>query len=166
MALLEAAVSIYDQGYTTLSPKQKNVLQENIYIKEVRKSKTVDYKAKIYTRLNLLEEVMRTNDVRYLNHALDLKTNKYELEKVVYLDKQLVYIVKTEYPWLNRIFVDTESFAILQIETDARWEGLHKNEWKMDYSIMNRAPFIKKTIKFKKYEGKYFMEIPELLLEN
>ncbi len=104
---------------------------------------------------------MRTNDVKYgsLNRgALDLKTNKYELDKVVYLDKQLVYIVKTEYPWMNRIFVDAESFAILQIEMDARWEGVHKNEWKMDDSIMNRASFIKKTIKFKKYEGKYFME--------
>jgi hypothetical protein len=36
--------------------------------------------------------------------------------------------------------------------------GTHKNEWKMNDSIMNRTPYINKTLRFKKYEGKYFLE--------
>ncbi len=159
IALLEAAVSIYDKGYTSHDPKQKDYLKEEVYINEIRKSKAVNYKAKVYKDVNLLGEVMTTNDVRYVNHrALDVKRNKYELEKYIYQDGQLVYVIKTDYPWLNRIFIDAQSFAILKIEMDARWEGAEKNEWKMNDSIMNRTTFIKKTLKFKMYEGKYFLE--------
>src|SRR5258708_18580466 len=41
---------------------------------------------------------------------------------------------------------------------DGRREDNNKNEWKMNDSIMNRTHYIRKTLKFKKYEGKYFME--------
>ncbi|MFM9839840.1 MAG: carboxypeptidase-like regulatory domain-containing protein [Cyclobacteriaceae bacterium] len=158
VALLEAAISIYDKGYSVPRPKQRRQLQENVFINEIRKSKTVEYKAKIYTNLNLLDGLMISNDVRYINFALDVPTKKYELEKYVYQGEQLVYVIKTNYPWLSRIFIDADTFAILKIEMDARWEGVEKNEWKMNDSIMNRTSYIKKTVKFKKYEGKYFLE--------
>jgi CarboxypepD_reg-like domain len=158
VALLEAAISIYDKGYSTPRPKQRRQLQENIFIYEIRKSKTVDYKANIYTNLNLLDGLMISNDVRYINFALDVSTRKYELEKYIYQDELLVYVIKTNYPWSSRIFIDAESFAILKIEMDARWEGVEKNEWKMNDSIMNRTTFIKKTLKFKKHEREYFLE--------
>jgi hypothetical protein len=159
IALLEAAVSIYDKGYTSQRSKQKDYLKEEVYINEIRKSKTADYKAKVYKNTNLLGGMMSTNDVRYVGHrALDVKRNNYELEKNVYQDGQLVYVIKTDYPWSSRIFINAESFAILKIEMDARWEGAEKNEWKMNDSIMNRTSYIKKTLKFKKYEGKYFLE--------
>jgi CarboxypepD_reg-like domain len=158
VALLEAAISIYDKGYSVPRPKQRRHLQENVFINEIRKSKTVDYKANIYINLNLLDELMISNDVRYINFALDVPTKKYELEKYVYQGEQLVYVIKTNYPWLSRIFIDADTFAILKIEMDARWEGVEKNEWKMNDSIMNRTSYIKKTVKFKKYDGKYFLE--------
>jgi hypothetical protein len=158
VALLEAAISIYDKGYLAPRPKQRRQLQETVFINEIRKSKTVGYKANIYTNLNLLDGLMISNDVRYINFALDIATKKYELEKYVYQGEQLVYVIKTNYPWSSRIFIDADTFAILKIEMDARWEGVEKNEWKMNDSIMNRTTFIKKTLKFKKYEGKYFLE--------
>lgn len=159
IALLEAAVSIYDKGYTSQRSKRKDYLEEDVYINEIRKSKTVDYKAKVYKNTNLVGGMMSTNDVRYVSHrALDVKRNKYELEKYAYQDERLVYVIKTDSPWLNRIFIDTESFAILKVEMDAQWEGIYKNEWKVNDSIMNRTSYIKKTLKFKKSEGKYFPE--------
>jgi len=160
IGLLEAAVSIYDKGYVT-SPKHSAQLKEEVYLIEIRKSKTADYKARIYKILNLLSSMLLTNDVKYGSGdrgTFDVRNTKYELEKSIYLDAQLVYVIRTEFPWMCRIFVDAQSFAILEIEMDARWEGVHKNEWKMNDSIMNRTPYIKKTIKFKKYAGKYFME--------
>ncbi len=72
---------------------------------------------------------MTTNDVRYVGHrALDVKRNKCELEKYIYQDKQLIYVIKTDFPWSSRIFIDASTFAILKIEMDARWEGAEKEE--------------------------------------
>jgi hypothetical protein len=160
IGLLEAAVNIYDKGYST-SPKHAAQLKEEVYLIEIRKSKTTDYKARIYKVLNLLSSMLLTNDVKYGSGdrgTFDVRNTKYELEQSIYLDEQLVYVIKTEFPWMCRIFVDGVSFAILQIEMDARWEGANKNEWKMNDSIMNRTPYIKKTLKFKKYDGNYFLE--------
>jgi|694.fasta_scaffold14135_7 hypothetical protein len=158
IALLEAAIAIYDRGYIAPRPKQRRQLQEKVYINEIRKSKIVNYKAAIYTNLNLLDGLLISNDVRYVNFALDINAKKYELEKYVYLDEQLVYVINTNYPWFSRVFIDATSYAILEIEMDARWEGTDKNEWKMNDSIMNRTTFIKKNIKFKRHEGKYHLE--------
>lgn len=158
IALLEAAIVIYDRGYIAPRSKHRRQLQEKVYINEIRKSKIVNYKAKIYTNLNLLDGLLISNDVRYVNFALDVNTKKYELEKHAYLGEQLVYVVTTNYPWFSRVFIDADSFAILEIQMDARWEGTEKNEWAMNDSIMNRTTFIRKNVKFKKYEGKYFLE--------
>jgi len=160
IALLEAAVSIYDKGYV-MPPRHAGQLKEDVYLIEIRKSKTVDYKAKIYEVLNVLYEMLLSNDVKYGGGdrlTFDLRRTKHELEKFIYLNNQPVYVIKTEYPWMSHIFIDAQSFAVLEIEMDARWEGTHKNEWKMNDSIMNRTPYIKKTLRFKKYEGKYFLE--------
>ncbi|CAN5483051.1 hypothetical protein BH09BAC3_BH09BAC3_33910 [soil metagenome] len=157
LALLEAAVTIYDKGYTKPSPSQKRRLQENIYINEIRKSKKVAYQAKVYTALNLLDGMMLSNDVRYQQFGLDVTSTTYELERFSIIDDRVVYVIKSAYPWSSRIFIDVENFAVMQIEMDAKWEGIHKNEWVMRDTIMNKTPFIRKNIKFKRYDDKYYL---------
>ena len=158
IGLLEAAVSIFDNGYP--SSKRRAKSKEDIFINEIRKSKLTNYKAKIYTKLNLLDGLLSTNDVRHITHALDLSKNNYELEKYEYIDDRLIYVIKTDPPWCNRIYIDTKNFAVIKIEMYAEWSATTQNQWHMEDSdsIMNRTPFIRKTLLFKAYQNRYFLE--------
>ncbi len=160
IALFEAAVSIYDNGYKT-PLRHTGQLKEQVYLNETRQCRTANFQTKIYKVQNHFYEMLLANDVKYGSGdrlTFDPGKINYQFEKIINLGEQLVYVIITGNPWSSRIYIDAGSFAILKIEMDARWEGANLNEWKMSDSIMNRTPFIKKTIRFKKYNRKYFLE--------
>jgi len=154
VVLFEAAVSIYDRGYS--NPKNKQVLQERVYLDQVRKTKSIAYKAAIYKKMNVFRELLRENDVRYVRKHLNVKDQEYVLEELTFLDDKLVYVISTGDNWTYSVYIDTESFAILKLELNAKWEGEKQNEWAMNDSIMLRTTEINGIVNFKKYKGKYY----------
>ena len=154
VGLIESAISIYDKGYT--KPNNKSRLQELVALREIRKIVTVDYKADLYKNWNFLNLLLRANDVRYVSQALEREIKTYEFERFSAMDDKLVYVIKTSGPWTSYLYIDTESFAVLKIELDAKWDETRPNEWIMNDSIINRTSYVRKNLKFKKYNGVYY----------
>ncbi|HMQ00047.1 MAG TPA: carboxypeptidase-like regulatory domain-containing protein [Cyclobacteriaceae bacterium] len=158
-ALLEAAVKIYDDGYK--NPRNKYKLRENVSLIEVRKSVGYNNKFTAYfEQHNLLEDLLLHNNVRYRQFDnSDIFFNGLgRLPNTIYNNKE-VFVVYQYEPYLLKIFIDKNSYAIIRLEYEIKASNEIISKRKNMYSSFSG---LKKVIDFKEFEGKMYLEYMEL----
>lgn len=153
ISLLEAAIKIYDDDYK--EPRNKYKLRERVALLEVRRS--LGYSSKFTTYFdedNLLEDLLLNNSVRYRQFPEeDIFFSTLKKEKSTYYNGHRVYVVVQENGYNLKVYVDTESYAILRVE----YERAQSEKWGKRRGLVGKFVNIKKTIDFKAYEGKMYL---------
>lgn len=153
IALLEAAVKIYDENYA--EPRNKNKLRERVQLVEVRKSLGYENKFNAYfDQKNLLEDLLLHNNIRYRMEADDELCRNLVRENDSHYNDQEIYVLHYSGQFNLKLFIDKTDYSIIHLE--------HK----VDYSADNLArkknlvsKFIGQTkvIDFRRYEGKMYL---------
>lgn len=138
IGLIEAAVSIYDKGYTGKTTSF-HLLKEKVTLKQVRKSLAVTFQSHVFNDMNIMKGLLRLNDMRYVSRALNKRNRRsyrYELDGFTTINNRLMYKVKAEDDWVFTFYVDMETFAVPKIEMNFEWQdNIAENEWVRDDSI-------------------------------
>src|SRR5688572_15553552 len=115
IALLEAAVKIYDENYA--EPRNKNKLRERVKLVEVRKSLGYDNKfAPFFRQKNLLEDLLLHNNIRYRqidNDEAFFKSLKREEDS--HYNGHEIFVVSQNEDFFFKIFIDKETYAVLHL---------------------------------------------------
>ena len=113
--MLEAAISIYDKDYR--ASKYHHKAHEKVAINEIRKS--YDYIHENQPQLNylnVLKDWLSHNEIRYRTGYLNPSKRKFHRDSIVRYNNRMVYVISTPKLWEGKIYVDTETFAILKLE--------------------------------------------------
>jgi len=152
IALLEAAVEIYDESYA--EPRNKSKLRERVKLLEVRKSVGYDNKFTSYFgQRNLLEDLLLHNNIRY--RQIDMTTELFrntKREEDTHYNGQETFVVTNNTGFFLKVFVDKLDYSIvhLQFEIDGENDERRKN-------LVSKFVRYKKTIDFKRFEGKMYL---------
>jgi hypothetical protein len=153
IALLEAAVKIYDEDYT--EPRNKYKLRERVALQEVRRS--IGYASRFtsyFDQDNLLEDLLLHNSVRYRHFPLEevfYKSLKREKETVY--NGHDVYVVSHNQDYLLRVFVEKDNYAIIRVEFESKQEEALTKKRGME----SRFVGLKRVMEFKPFLGKYYL---------
>jgi len=158
VALLEAAVKIYDKDYS--APRDHTKLRERVSLVEVRRTHDYDYSLKKYfSQYNVMEDLLLENIVKYrtFNNEEAFFEN-LERKKVVGYDNlpiDLVYIELPEYSL--KIYIDA-NYGIRKINF-AWGDGnnplySYRKSRKLEYQVIR----INKQIEFQEYNGKLYLK--------
>ena len=154
ISLLEAAVKIYDENYA--EPRNKFKLRENVRLVEVRQSLGYESKfTKYFDQDNLLEDLLLHNNIRYRQiEAEDGLFASINREKNSVFDNQEMYVVTHTEHYYLKLVIEKGTFAIVHLE----WETPgSKEELGKKKNLVSRFSGLKKTIEFKKHNGKMFL---------
>lgn len=152
IALLEAAVKIYDESYS--EPRNKSKLRERVKLLEVRKSIGYDSKFTAYFgQRNLLEDLLLHNNLRYrqIDMSQKLFTNTIR-EKDSYYNGHEIFVVSNTKDFALKVFVDKSDYSITHLEFEISGEN---NERKKN--LVSKYVTYQKDIDFKRYEGKMYL---------
>jgi hypothetical protein len=153
ISLLEAAVKIYDEDYK--EPRNKFKLRERVALLEVRRS--LGYSSKFTTffdKDNLLEDLLLNNNVRYRQFPdEDVFFSSLELENDSYYNGREVYVISNSHDYSLRVFVDKETYGIVHLE----YTNDHQDKLERKKGLESRFVKIKRTLDFKFFEGKLFL---------
>lgn len=164
-SLLEAAVKIYDEDYH--EPRNKNRLRERVALVEVRKSLGYNHKfTNYFEQNNLLEDLLLHNDVRYrLFHGNEEDEDKFydtfERIRITFYNGHRVFVVASQSDYKLKLYIDTKTYAIIRLELDRKYPN--------DYVVKKKnkaySKYIsdKKTIDFKEYDGKFYLNYMKLV---
>jgi hypothetical protein len=153
ISLLEAAVKIYDDNYK--APRNKFRLRERVALLEVRRSLGYNNKfTAFFDKDNLLEDLLLHNNVRYRQFPEEEAFFKgLELEDDTQYNGREVFVVSNNRDFLLRLFIDKETYGIMHLEyINDHQEGIEKKR-----GLESRFVKIKRTIDFKFFEGKLFL---------
>ncbi len=153
ISLLEAAVKIYDEDYR--APRNKFKLRERVALVEVRRSLGYNNKfTAFFDKDNLLEDLLLHNNVRYRQFPdEDIFFNSLEFEDGTLYNGREVFVVSHTRDYLLRVFIDKATYGILHLEyVNERHSDLEKKRL-----LESRFVKIKRTIDFKFFEGKLFL---------
>jgi len=154
IALLEAAVKIYDENYK--EPRNKSKLRERVKLVEVRKS--LGYESRFtpyFGQHNLLEDLLLHNDVRY--HQFDMEDAFFEhtkREKDSYYNGRKIFVISYAREFFLKVFVDKEDYSIIHIEFEISNTGEDLAKRK---NLVSKYIRYHKVIDFRKVEGKMFL---------
>jgi hypothetical protein len=154
IALLEAAVKIYDEDY--VMPRNNKKLRERVKLIEVRKSLGYDSKFTPYFgQVNYLEDLLLQNAIRYGQ----VDTREEICAEVVRLDDSFhnnreVFVIEYNRDYLMRFFVDKKNFAIvhLEYETGPSSKALERKNGLICYQV-----HLKKSMDFREVNGKMYL---------
>ncbi len=153
ISLLEAAVKIYDENYQ--APRNKFKLRERVSLQEVRRS--LGYSSKFtsfFDKDNLLEDLLLNNNVRYRQFPEeDIFFKSLKLEDDAQYNGREVFVVAHTQDYLLRVFIDKETYGIIHLE----YVNDHQTELEKKRGLESRFVKIKRTIDFKLFEGKLFL---------
>jgi hypothetical protein len=153
VSLLEAAVKIYDENYT--EPRNKFKLRERVALIEVRRS--LGYSSRFtafFDKDNLLEDLLLNNNVRYRQFPEEEEFFKsLELEDKTFFNGREVFVVSHSTDYKLRVFIDKETYGIVHLE----YINEHQQELEKKRGLESRFVKIKRTIDFKFFEGKLFL---------
>jgi hypothetical protein len=153
ISLLEAAVKIYDDDYR--APRNKFKLRERVALLEVRRS--LGYSSKFtsfFDKDNLLEDLLLNNNVRYRQFPdEDVFFNSLDLEADSYYNGREVYVISNSQDYSLRIYVDKETYGIVHLE----YTNDHQEKLERKSGLESRFVKVKRTIDFKFFEGKLFL---------
>lgn len=152
IALLEAAVKIYDENYT--EPRNKSKLRERVKLLEVRKSVGYDNKFTAYFgQRNLLEDLLLHNNIRY--RQIDLQSNfldKTIREKDSYYNGHEIFVVTAKTDFFLKIFIDKADYSITHLQFQISGDNNEKKR-----NLTSKFVTYDKTIDFKRYNGKMYL---------
>lgn len=158
ISIFEAAISAYDRGYSKV--KNKFSLKEKVVLEQVRKSLAVPYRTHAFRRVNVMNEILRLNDVRYQSRALDKKASRlftYALDGYAIINDRLMYKIKAKEDWTYFIYVDVVSYAIPRIEMNYHWiEGIHERQWTLGDTIYYKQTQASMLLDFQLINGRYY----------
>lgn len=152
IALLEAAVEIYDENYA--EPRNKTRLRERVKLLEVRKSLGYDNKfAPYFGQKNLLEDLLLHNNIRY--RQIDTQTDLFantKREEDSYYNGRETFVLTNDVGFHLRMYVDKDDYSIshLQFEISGDNDERKKN-------LISKYISYKKTIDFKRFNDKMYL---------
>lgn len=159
ISLLEAAVKIYDEDYK--EPRNKFKLRERVRLIEVRKSLGYENRfTRYFDQDNLLEDLLLNNNIRYRQiEARDELFAGISRERDSYYDGHEIYVVSHSKEYKLTVFIDKQDYAIVHLdyETGATDETVDRNK-----KLISKFGGIKKSIDFKRYKGKLFLNFIEM----
>ncbi|MBN8576975.1 MAG: carboxypeptidase-like regulatory domain-containing protein [Cytophagales bacterium] len=153
IALLEAAVKIYDEDYK--EPRNKFKLRERVALQEVRRS--IGYASRFTTYFdqdNLLEDLLLHNSVRYRHFPLEeVFYSSLKREADTYYNDQPVFVVSYSGEYHLRAYVEKKNFAIIRLEFENdQQEALTKKR-----GLESRFVGLTRVLEFKPFQGRYYL---------
>jgi hypothetical protein len=152
IALLEAAVEIYDDNYA--EPRNKSKLRERVKLIEVRKSVGYDSKFTAYFgQKNLLEDLLLHNNVRY--RQIDTQPDLFEKttrEEDSFYNGSETFVITNRDGFFLKMYIDKNDYSISHIQFEISGEN---DERKRD--LVSKFVSYKKTIDFKRFDGKMYL---------
>jgi len=152
IALLEAAVEIYDDNYA--EPRNKSKLRERVKLLEVRKSVGYDNKFTSYFgQKNLLEDLLLHNNIRYrqIDTQPDLFAKTVREEDSYYNGRETFVIINREGFYL-KMYVDKNDYSISHLVFEISGENDERKK-----NLVSKFVSYKKTIDFKRFDGKMYL---------
>jgi hypothetical protein len=153
ISLLEAAVKIYDEDYR--EPRNKLKLRERVALLEVRRS--LGYSSKFtayFDEDNLLEDLLVNNTVKYREFPEDeIFFTTLKREKNSFHNGREVYVLTQQNGYNLKVYIDKKSYSIIHIE----YERKQSEKWGKRRGLDGKFVNIHKTIDFKSYEGKMYL---------
>lgn len=154
ISLLEAAVDIYDESYKR--PRNQHKLREGVRLREVRRS--IGYESKFtsfFDQDNLLEDLLLHNTIRY--RQIEDREEMYAImkrDRDSYYNGNEIFVISYSGEYYLKIFVEKSDYSIIHLEFERdgsdKIPGRKKN-------MSSRFTGIKKTIDFKRIEGKMYL---------
>lgn len=154
VSLLEAAVRIYDENYK--APRNKSKLRERVALREVRRSLGYSNKfTSFFDEGNLLEELLLYNTIRYrLFPKEEIFFESLQRINDSYYNGHAIFVVSLTGSYSLKLYIDKDSYAIIHME----YENLNQQEIRgKRKGLTSRFVYLKQSIDFKYYEGKYFL---------
>ncbi len=152
IALLEAAVEIYDENYA--EPRNKSKLRERVKLLEVRKSVGYDNKFTSYFgQKNLLEDLLLHNNIRYrqIDTQPDLFANTIREEDSYYNGSE-TFVIINRVGFYLKMYVDKSDYSISHLQFEISGENDERKK-----NLVSKFVSYKKTIDFKRFDGKMYL---------
>ena len=158
VSLLEAAVKIYDDDYR--APRNKFKLKERVALVEVRRSMGYENKfTSFFDQDNLLEDLLLNNNIRYRQFPEEeIFFSSLKRENDTDYNGEEVFVVSHTQDYLLRIYIDKKTYGILHLD----YENNNQEALERKRDMSSRFVRIKRTIDFKWYEGKLFLNYIQL----
>lgn len=153
VALLEAAVKIYDKDYA--EPRNKLRLRERVKLIEVRKSIGYDNKfASFFDQGNFLEDLLLHNDIRYRQiHFSDEISARTSRLSDSYYNGEEIYVIEYDRDYFLKMFISKSNFSIIHMEYEI---GPSVNIEERKKNLISRFSNLKKSVDFRQVEGKMY----------
>jgi hypothetical protein len=153
IALLEAAVKIFDENYA--KPRNASKLREHVKLVEVRKSLGYENKfAAYFDQKNLLEDLLLHNTIRYHHDIAEEVFENMQREDDSHYNDREIFVVSYEKDFKLKVFIDKEDYAIIHIDFEIDYAGDNLDSRK---DVVNTYIGYKKNIDFRKYSGKMYL---------
>jgi hypothetical protein len=153
LALLEAAVKIYDENYS--EPRNKSKLRENVKLVEVRQSLGYDNKfAAFFDQKNLLEDLLLHNAVRYHQPVADEVFEKMTREDNSFYNGHEIYVLSYDGEFKLKVFIDQEDYAIIHMDFVIEYAGDNLDSRR---DVVNKFIGYNKQLDFRRVNGKMFL---------
>lgn len=153
ISLLEAAVKIYDEDYST--PRNKFKLRERVALLEVRRSLGYSNKFTAYfDEDNLLEDLLLHNNVRYRQFPEEeLFFSSLRREKDSYYNGHEIYVVSHKEEYKLIIYIDKKNYGIVHLEYENNQQATIGKRRGLESKFAN----LKRVIDFKEYDNKLYL---------
>jgi len=152
IALLEAAVEIYDENYT--EPRNKAKLRERVKLLEVRKSVGYDNKFTAYFgQKNLLEDLLLHNNIRY--RQIDLQTelfNNTKREADSYYNGRETFVLSNNVGFNLKMYIDKGDYSISHLQFEISGDNAERKK-----NLISKFVSYQKTIDFKRFNNKMYL---------
>ena len=158
VALLEAAVNIYDKDYS--APRDHTKLRERVSLVEVRRTHDHDYSLnKYFNKYNVMEDLLLENNVKYrtFNDEQEFYAS-LERKKVVGYNNQPINLVFVELPAYSlKIYID-DNYGIRKIIF--KWgDGIEPvYSYRKSRKLENQVMMLEKQIEFQEFNGKLYLK--------
>ncbi len=151
IALLEAAVEIFDENYA--EPRNKSKLRERVKLIEVRKSLGYDNRFTTYFRQqNLLEDLLLHNNIRYRQIDTKAIIANTQREKDSYYNGHEVFVLTNKKGFFLKVYVDKSDYSIIHLEHEVGGENNEKKK-----KMVSKYVTYNKKIDFKRFNGKMYL---------
>lgn len=152
IALLEAAVEIYDENY--IEPRNKSKLRERVRLLEVRKSIGYDNKFTAYFgQRNLLEDLLLHNNIRY--RQIDTRQDLFENTKREgdsYYNGRETFVVTNNVGFYLKMYIDKQDYSISHLVFQISGENDERRR-----NLVSKFVSYRKTIDFKRFNDKMYL---------
>jgi hypothetical protein len=153
IALLEAAIKIYDEDYA--APRNQLKLRERVKLVEVRKSIGYDNRfTQYFNEGNFLENLLLQNNIRY--RQIEMEEEHYTRINRLndsYYNNSEIYVIEFRNEYLLRLYIDKNNFSIIHLDYEIGNTGKIEERKK---KLISRFSGMTKSIDFRLVDGKMY----------